>query len=429
MVRPSLPPLLMLNAADGSGTSDATRLHMSSLSPAFDLGEPANAGALALPVRPVPVDTSCQAVYERLVAAPHEPGVVVVDPALRPLGLVSRHTALARYAERYGPQLYGRKPVTTMMDESPLMVDEKTPINELGRQVAVDHPTALVHGFVVTSAGCYQGIGTGQALIRVKVERDARQTHALREALSNAARAQKAMSNFLAMMSHELRTPLNAIIGFADILRREQFGALGLPRYVEYAHDIYGAGSHLLSLISDILDLSKAEAGRLELHAEPVSVPEIIGACVRLVAQRTQDAGLSLSATVADDLPALHADALKLKQIVLNLLSNAVNYTLPGGAITIAAAVEAGEMVIRISDSGIGIAEKDIPVALSTFGQVQSPLARKASGTGLGLPLVKALVRLHSGRFALDSAVGVGTTATVTFPRERIIPHQPTRGE
>ncbi len=401
---------------------------MSSASPlshvdeVFHASEPTTAGALALPVQPVRADASCDAVYDRLVAMPHDPGVVVVDPALRPLGLVSRHTALARYAERYGPELYGRKPITTMMDERPLMVDAKTPINELGRQVAVDHPTALVHGFVVTSAGCYHGIGTGQALIRVKVERDARQTRALRDALADAARAQKAMSNFLAMMSHELRTPLNAVIGFADILRREQFGPLGAPRYVGYAHDIYGAGSHLLSLISDILDLSKAEAGRLELHVEPVSLPDILGACLRLVAQRAQEASLSLSLTVADDLPLLHADELKVKQMILNLLSNAINYTLPGGVITVAAAVEAGEVAIRVGDTGVGIAEKDIPTALAAFGQVHSALTRKAGGTGLGLPLVKSLMELHGGRFVLKSAVGVGTTATLIFPRARVIP-------
>lgn len=396
-------------------------MHPKPYSEDLDFGEPAVAGALALAVPPVSPDTTCAAVYERLVEAPQEPGVVVIDPEFRPLGLVSRHTALARYAERYGPELYSRKPVEFLMDSQPLIVDESTLINELGRQVAVDHPTALVHGFIVTSAGRYLGIGTGQALIRYKVERDARRAAELQTALAESAGARKAMSEFLAMMSHELRTPLNAIIGFSDILQREQFGPISPARYVDYARDIHGAGTHLLSLISDILDLSKAEAGRLELNLEPVHPQTIIELSVRLVAERAHVAGVSISIAVPADVPALNADELKLKQMLLNLLSNAVKFTLPGGSIRVAARMEGDELAIQVIDTGIGIAAEDIPKALALFGQIDSAIARKRSGTGLGLPLVKTLMELHGGRFLLESAVGEGTTATMFFPRERII--------
>ncbi len=384
----------------------------------FDI--PATAGALATAVPPIPPDMACAPVYDRFVGGP-EPAIVVVDSDQRPVGLVSRHTVLARFAARYGPELFGRKPIALMMDERPLIVDETTPINELGRQVAVENPTALVHGFIVTAGGRYRGIGTGQSLIRCKVEQDARRTLELKAALVEAAAARQAMSNFLAMMSHELRTPLNAIIGFSDVLQREQFGPLGRPRYVEYARDIHGAGTHLLSLISDILDLSKVQAGRLELHEQPVELGDVVGAAIRLVAERAQTAMLSLSTDIPGDLPPLIADELRLKQMLINLLSNAIKFTLPGGSVKVAASFNGEEIAVRVTDTGVGIAPEDIPTALSVFGQVGSPITRRpAEGTGLGLPLVKALTELHGGRFALESTVGAGTTAAMIFPRQRI---------
>src|SRR5258708_23494001 len=210
------------------------------LAPERSSSEPTRAGALAIQVPPVLPDATCGDVYDWLMATPDAPGVVVVSESTAPLGLVSRHSAVTRYAERYGPELYGRRPIAALMDDRPLTVDESTLINELGRQVAVDHPAALVHGFVVTANGLYRGIGTGQALIRAKVERDARQALELQAAVAESARARQAMSDFLAMMSHALRTPLNAIIGFSDDIHREQFGPLGGARYVEYARDING---------------------------------------------------------------------------------------------------------------------------------------------------------------------------------------------
>jgi two-component system cell cycle sensor histidine kinase PleC len=397
-----------------------------SLIPEVQFDIPVTAGALATTVPPIPPDMICALVYERFLGGP-EPAIVVTDANQRPLGLVSRNTVLARFAARYGAELFGRKPITLMMDDRPLIVDETTPINELGRQVAMENPTALVHGFVVTTRGRYRGIGTGHALIRCKVEQDSRRTLELKAALVEAATARQAMSNFLAMMSHELRTPLNAIIGFSDVLQREQFGPLGRPRYVEYARDIHGAGTHLLSLISDILDLSKVQAGRLELHEQTVELPEIVAAAVRLVAERAQNAVLMLTTDIPMDLPPVVADELRLKQMLINLLSNAIKFTLPGGSVKITATFDGGELAIRVSDTGVGIAPADIPTALAVFGQVGSPTTRSpAEGTGLGLPLVKALTELHGGRFILDSAVGVGTTATMVFPRERIMVAMPT---
>jgi two-component system cell cycle sensor histidine kinase PleC len=199
---------------------------------------PSVAGALAMPLPPLQPHVLCGSVYQRIINRPDESTLAVVDLAQKPIGLINRFTLLSRFAQRFIPEIYDRKPVTAMMDASPLVVDEATPIEELGRQVAIERPSALLDDFIVTSQGRYLGIGTGNALIRSKVARDARRTAELRIAFAEAAQARKAMSEFLALMSHELRTPLNAIIGFSDLLRREHFGRLGNARYVEYAGDI-----------------------------------------------------------------------------------------------------------------------------------------------------------------------------------------------
>jgi signal transduction histidine kinase len=245
-------------------------------------------------------------------------------------------------------------------------------------------------------------------------------------ARDEAERANRTKSEFLANMSHELRSPLNAIIGFAEIMKDQLFGPLGTPQYKEYSGDIWQSGTHLLELINDILDLSKIEAGKLDLQEEEVDIRDIADTCVRLVANRAQKGEIKIHTDIAADAPALWADQRKLKQILLNLLSNAVKFTRPGGTVSVAAAMDkSGEAILRISDTGIGIAAADIPKALAAFGQVDSSLSRKYEGTGLGLPLTKALVELHGGTMAIDSQVNVGTTVCIRLPARRVRRRQP----
>jgi len=248
----------------------------------------------------------------------------------------------------------------------------------------------------------------------------------MREAILNEARQQaelanRAKSEFLANMSHELRTPLNAIIGFSEMIRDGAFGPIGSPKYIEYAGDIHASGRHLLELINDILDISKIEAGEIRLNEEEVDIARIAHACVRLVARRAQDNGLTIDLDLPDELPLLLADERQVKQILINLLSNAVKFTEPGGRISLRIRLrDDRRLEATITDTGIGIARHDLDLVMKPFTQVDSKLARRYEGTGLGLPLCKSLVELHGGRLVLESELGAGTTVRVVFPPNRV---------
>ncbi len=240
-------------------------------------------------------------------------------------------------------------------------------------------------------------------------------------ARDQAMAANKSRSEFLAMMSHELRTPLNAVIGYSEIIKEETFGPVGSPKYREYVVDINDSGRHLLNIINDILDLSKLETGGLELLETDVAVVAALDASALMVRERALTDGVTLELKCGDDLPTLRADERKLKQIVVSLLSNAVKFTDRGGTVTLNAWCRADSgYVIQIADTGIGMALEDIPKALAPFGQIDSDLNRRYEGAGIGLPLTKALVEMHSGSMDVQSKLGVGTTVTIRFPAERI---------
>jgi PAS domain S-box-containing protein len=243
-------------------------------------------------------------------------------------------------------------------------------------------------------------------------------------ARDEAEAGSRAKSEFLAAMSHELRTPLNAVIGFSEIIQAQTFGPVGSPQYRDYADDIHGAGVHLLGVINDILDLSRVECGSHELNEETLDLQELLDSAFGLVRPRVVEGGIKLDLEVWEPLPALEADARKLKQVLVNLLTNAVKFTESGGVVTVRVwHREDSGIVVQIADTGIGMAAGDIPKALARFGQVDSRLERRHEGTGLGLPLAKALIELHGGSLDLQSRPGLGTTVTLRLPASRAVAH------
>jgi two-component system cell cycle sensor histidine kinase PleC len=241
-------------------------------------------------------------------------------------------------------------------------------------------------------------------------------------ARDRAVRMNRTKTQFFANMSHELRTPLNAILGFSELLRLDVFSA----RRIEYANLIHSAGAHLLSLVDDLLDLSRIEAGKLELHEQPVNLAELIEECSETVAARARARELKLVRAVDRDLPLVIADRRAVKQILLNLLTNAIKFSKPGGSIEVFARMTpAVALAFGVRDEGIGIAQDEQEHVFERFGQGRGQATDPEKGTGLGLPIVKGLADAHGAHIAMESRVGHGTCVTVTLPPDRIEPVRP----
>jgi len=243
----------------------------------------------------------------------------------------------------------------------------------------------------------------------------------LEQARREAEEASRAKSNFLASMSHELRTPLNAVLGFADIMRQGLFGPVGHPRYADYVDGIVKSGQHLLSLINDVLDMSRVEAGKLELNEDDLDLRKSIEEALDLVGVTAEGKGVSLTRALPAVLPRLQADPRLLRQMMLNLLSNAIKFTSEGGSVEVAAAVLTdGGLAIRVRDTGVGMTDHQLKRVFEPFSQGDSLRARQAGGSGLGLPITRRLIELHDGQIHLSSRKSAGTTATLIFPASRV---------
>jgi PAS domain S-box-containing protein len=242
----------------------------------------------------------------------------------------------------------------------------------------------------------------------------------LLRAKEEAEAGSRAKTNFLANMSHELRTPLNAIIGFTDLIAHEVERTGWIPAYTDYLNDVSGSGHHLLELINTVLDLSKIEAGSLTLNIAPVDVHELVKASLALVSGMARDGGIRLSVDIPDDCPEIPGDFLKLKQVLLNILSNAVKFTPAGGAIATTTAFDDARVVIAVADTGCGISEADLSKVMQPFVQADNSLSRRFEGSGLGLSIAQELCKLHGGSLTIDSVEGQGTTVQIALPRRQI---------
>ncbi len=287
------------------------------------------------------------------------------------------------------------------------------------RQIARGCLTARVPAGSRTTPLEFRQLSNGFNAMAERIETDQK---VMRSALSEAQLANRTKSEFLANMSHEFRTPLNAVIGFSDTMRQQVLGPLGNPRYREYVDNIHYSGQHLLAIINDILDLSKIEPGRLEIEDDVFDIAGMIEEALILIRPRAAEAELSVKVDVAPGLPPLRASKVKLKQILINLLANAVRFTPAGGRVSLRVDHAGdGGLRIRISDTGIGMTADEIALALQPFAQVDSKLSRKYEGTGLGLPLARRLIELHGGRLEIASQPDSGTTADVFVPADRIV--------
>jgi signal transduction histidine kinase len=257
------------------------------------------------------------------------------------------------------------------------------------------------------------------------VLRDITTWRALEEKLefasTQAAETKQMNTDFLAQVNHELRTPLNAIIGFSEVMQQERFGPLGNTQYQTYVKDIHESGAYLLSIVNDLLELSRVESGKLELNFTAVDLDEVGSHAIRMLSEDAGKGKVTLRKDVQSGLPNVVADLRAMRQIVMNLVSNAVKYTDGGGEVVVSAALSPqGEMVFTVADTGLGMSEDQVHVALEPFGRIRTE-GREVKGTGLGLPLTQALIKANRAQFTLHSETGKGTRATITFPTTRVL--------
>ena len=335
------------------------------------------------PFRP---DFTCADVHRRFAEDQDLLSIAVVEKD-RPVGLVHRHEFLLEMSGLFGRALFDKRPISLLMDKKPLLVDIRETVPELSGRIIGEKPAALLQGFIVTADGKYVGVGTPISLLKAMTDHMTDKATELLVASRRAEEANRAKSQFLATMTHELRTPLNAIIGFSELIRDQHLGPVGNARYAEYANDIHSSGRHLLSVIRDVLDMARIDAGKVELQEEPVDLNSCVTGALRLVHAQAAQAGIDLRAEVVPALPRVTADPVRLKQVLLNLLSNAVKFSNKGGIVTVHAHRDGdGSLLIAIADTGIGIPAKKLGLVLEPFSQAHE--SRGASqGSGLGLPI------------------------------------------
>ncbi|WP_169567208.1 sensor histidine kinase [Sneathiella limimaris] len=370
-------------------------------------------------IPPVSETTSCHQAAELFRQLDGVEGFAVVRLG-KPIGIIARDHLTIRLATQFGHAVYGKRPVAEMMLRNPLVVDINDGIDQVEHLITDGFESALSAGFIVSQNGDYAGMGNVLALMRESVKRTRLQNQQLEISTQLAKHANEVKSQFLAGMSHELRTPLNAIIGFSELIVQEAFGPISPPKYKQYVEDILDGGRHLLTMISDILDMSKIEAGRYELNEQAVELHGIARHAVKMCSVLADNKGIKLDYDISNPSPVVLGDPRAIKQILLNLLSNGIKYTENEGHVSLRIVESINrEIHVTVRDNGPGIPAKELTRITEPFVQVSSGHNNKTEGTGLGLAIVKALSDLHDAHFEISSEIGVGTTVSILFPSDR----------
>ena len=382
------------------------------------------AGRLITSLPPVSPETPCKTVFDTMMRHETAPCLAVVENN-KPIAQLTRQEMLVAFSQPLARAAYERRPVARLLlspfiTAQPLIVEANVGIERIKELITTSHPRAVIDGFIITQNGDYAGIGSGVNLLGLTLERARGQIDALNESRRAAQQASRAKTTFLASISHELRTPLNAIIGFSEVMQQQYFGPLN-DKQSEYVSDILHSGQHLLELINDILDLSKAEAGKLDLVEEEIDLNGLVIQALRMLQPRIEAKGISISTDLPYRALRVEGDRQKLKQVLINLLTNAVKFTPAGGSIRIRAIVSAdGAPSLFVEDTGIGIEPDALEKMLLPFERAQSRATLAQEGTGIGLPLSKMIAERHGGTLRLVSEVGRGTSVIVKLPAARL---------
>ncbi|WP_374574226.1 ATP-binding protein [Phenylobacterium sp.] len=375
---------------------------------------------LAQSIAPIAPDTLGQTVYDRFQAEPDALALAVVDHEGRPLALVERNGFFIAMAGRYGRALYAERPISLLMSRDPLVVEGHCTVAEFCGQALAERPSELLRGFIVTEGGRYAGVASALSLLqatneanRAHAEEMTRLAETLDAATREAQSALAAKSQFLAVMSHEIRTPLNGVLAVADILEHK----LAQPELAPYVHTIQDSGQTLLRLLTDALDLSRAEAGRLELSEEPFGLTSLLRDVAALWAARAEQKSLALNFTYEGDPDQwVLGDAVRIKQLFNNLIGNALKFTREGGIeVRLSAWREDMHVAIEgeVADSGVGVPEELLSTIFQPFSQTEA--GQRQGGAGLGLSICRQIAELMGGTVAARANPGGGTVFSFAF--------------
>ncbi|MGZ0187767.1 MAG: ATP-binding protein [Alphaproteobacteria bacterium] len=366
-------------------------------------------------------DGACAFVRDMFLSHPKLRSIAVIDDECRPEGVVSRDAFLTIMATAGEAPFFLDRPVNRVMSRNPLIIERSTDLETLSAAMRETHGDGGSSDFIVTVDGFYQGMVSSIALMRVLADHLRNQTLEAEAARSDAAKAATAKDRFFANMTHELRTPLNGVIGFGQLLEKEAHGPLGAHEYKLYAKDIVASGQHLISIISDILDLAKIEAGRVELHERFVDLRELTGRSLRMVGPLATAKQIKLHSNDHDRPWTVRADERRMQQAIINLLSNAIKFTPNGGEVGVDFGADGGWVWVEVWDKGVGIAQTDLARLFKPFEQLENGLTRQQDGTGLGLTITRALLQAHGGEVAFTSELGEGTSVKLQLPRSRLL--------